>query len=157
MAATVLMVWEEENALPTLLAPRQPVESQQTVKPQLIFVAGPVRSDTGDDPWLIEANEAVMTETSLRLFRAGHVPVMVEWLALPLMEHAGSGRMGDSVFNEIFRPLACRLIEKCDGILRAGGPSGSADEMLEIGWDLGKTVYMNLDELTGAPVIPGRA
>lgn len=153
MSALALLVSEEDVAVPALWAAPQPVKPQQSVKPQLIFVVGPFPSDTSDDPWLIEANEAVMTETSLRLFRAGHVPVMGEWLAFPLMEHAGSGRMGDSVFNEIFHPIACRLIEKCDGILRVGGPSTSADEMLEMAWDLGKTVYLNLDELTN----PGTA
>jgi len=30
-----------------------------------------------------------MTEVSLQLFRAGHLPVMGEWVALPLIEHSG--------------------------------------------------------------------
>jgi hypothetical protein len=119
---------------------------------QLIFVAGPLRSGTNDDPWLIEANEAVMTEAALRLFRAGHMPVMGEWFAFPLMEHAGAGRMGDSVFNEIIHPIARRLIEKCDAILRVGGSCDIADELLEIAWDLGKAIYFDLDEVP--PVSP---
>jgi hypothetical protein len=62
--------------------------------PQMILVAGPYRSGTNDDPALIAKNVAAMTETSLLLFRAGHLPVMGEWYALPLIEHAGSTGIG---------------------------------------------------------------
>jgi hypothetical protein len=61
---------------------------------QMILVAGPYRSGTNDDPLLIAKNVAAMTEASLRLFRAGHLPVMGEWFALPLIEHAGSKGIG---------------------------------------------------------------
>jgi len=72
------------------------------INPLMILVAGPYRSGTGDDPALIANNVAAMTDASLRLFRAGHLPVMGEWYALPLIEHAGSAGIGDPVFNEIF-------------------------------------------------------
>jgi hypothetical protein len=42
----------------------------------MILVAGPNRSGTGDDPVRIAENVAAMTDASLRLFRAGHLPVM---------------------------------------------------------------------------------
>jgi len=60
------------------------------VKPQMILVAGPYRSGTDDDPALIAKNVEAMTEAALLLFRAGHLPVMGEWFALPLIQHAGS-------------------------------------------------------------------
>ena len=41
----------------------------------MILVAGPYRSGTNDDPALIEANVAAMTEAALGLFRLGHLPV----------------------------------------------------------------------------------
>ncbi len=94
-----------------------------TINPQMILVAGPYRSGTNDDPALIAKNVEAMTETSLRLFRMGHLPVMGEWYALPLIEHAGSTGIGDAVFNEIFHPISRRLVAKCDGCLRIGGPS----------------------------------
>ncbi len=68
----------------------------------MILIAGPYRSGTNDDPTLIAANVRAMTEMSLRVFRAGHLPVMGEWFALPLIELAGSKRIGDEIFNEIF-------------------------------------------------------
>ena len=62
--------------------------------PLQILVAGPYRSGTGDDPAKIKANVDAMTEMALRLFRAGHLPVLGEWYALPLIEFAGSAKTG---------------------------------------------------------------
>ena len=120
------------------------------MNPLMILVAGPYRSGTNDDPTLIARNVAAMTEASLRLFRAGHLPVMGEWYAIPLMEHAGSKRVGDEVFNEIFHPIARRLVVKCDGCLRIGGASAGADEMVALARQHGKPVYYSLSEVPGA-------
>ncbi|WP_211840922.1 hypothetical protein [Pseudoxanthomonas sacheonensis] len=120
------------------------------MKPQMILVAGPYRSGTNDDPLLIAKNVEAMTEASLRLFRAGHLPVMGEWYALPLIEHAGSTGVGDPVFNEIFHPVSRRVVAKCDGCLRIGGPSAGADEMVELARRHGKTVYFSLEEIPDA-------
>jgi len=110
----------------------------------MILVAGPYRSLTNDDPSLIAKNVAAMTEASLQLFRAGHLPVMGEWYALPLIEHAGSTGIGDAVFDEIFHPIARRLVAKCDGCLRIGGASKGADEMVALARHHGKAVYYSL-------------
>jgi hypothetical protein len=120
------------------------------VRPLLILVAGPYRSGTNDDPALIAKNVAAMTEASLELFRAGHLPVMGEWLALPLIEHAGSRGIGDPVFNEIFHPISRRLIAKCDGCLRMGGPSVGADEMVSLARQHGAAIYFSLAEIPRA-------
>ena len=117
------------------------------MQPQLILVAGPYRSGTNDDPERIAANVRAMTEVSLQLFRAGHLPVMGEWFALPLIEHAGSQGIGDPVFNEIFHPISRRLVARCDACLRIGGPSAGADEMVALSKSLGKTVYYALADV----------
>lgn len=116
----------------------------------MILVAGPYRSGTNDDPALIARNVAAMTDMALRLFRAGHLPVLGEWYALPLIEHAGSMHTGDAVFNEIFHPIAWRLVAKCDGCLRIGGPSAGADEMVALARQNGKAVYFAIEEIPGA-------
>ena len=118
--------------------------------PQMILVAGPYRSGTNDDPARIAANVAAMTQASLQLFRAGHLPVMGEWFALPLIEHAGSTGIGDAVFNEIFHPVSRRLIAKCDGCLRIGGASAGADEMVALARQYGKAVYYSADDIPNA-------
>ena len=92
-----------------------------------------------------------MTEVSLRLFRAGHLPVMGEWFALPIVEHMGSVSIGDPVFNEIFHPIARRLVGKCDGVLRIGGASTGADEMVALARQHGIAVYLSLEEIPDAP------
>jgi hypothetical protein len=116
----------------------------------MILVAGPYRSGTGDDPAPIARNVAAMTETSLLLFRMGHLPAMGEWYALPLIEHAGSAGMGDATFNEIFHPISRRLVAKCDACLRIGGASVGADEMVALAKQHGKAVYYSIDEIPRA-------
>jgi hypothetical protein len=116
-------------------------------KPLMILVAGPYRSGTNDDPKLIEKNVRAMSETALAIYHKGHLPVLGEWFALPLIETAGSKEMGDDIWNELFHPVAIRLISKCDVILRIGGASGGADEMVRIGREKGKAVFFNIDEI----------
>jgi hypothetical protein len=107
----------------------------------MILIAGPYRSGTNDDPFLIKRNVQEMESYALPLFRAGHIPVLGEWLALPLVELAGSRQIGDRAFNEVFHPIATRLLEKCDAVLRVGGPSTGADEMVRVGRSLGLKIY----------------
>jgi hypothetical protein len=116
----------------------------------MILVAGPYRSGTNDDPALIQKNVDAMTDASLALFRAGHLPVLGEWFALPLIEHAGSTRVGDEIFTEIFHPISRRVVAKCDGVLRIGGASVGADEMVEIGRRHGAAIYRSLSEIPAA-------
>jgi hypothetical protein len=118
--------------------------------PQMILVAGPYRSGTNDDPVLIAKNVEAMTDASLALFRAGHLPVMGEWFALPLIEHAGSTRIGDAAFTEIFHPISRRLVAKCDAVLRIGGASVGADEMVALGKAHGKAIYFSLGDVPTA-------
>lgn len=123
-----------------------------STKSLMILVAGPYRSGTNDNPDLIAANVKAMTDTALELYRLGHLPVLGEWYALPLLEAAGSKQIGDAVFNEIFHPVAIRLIDHCDAVLRIGGKSQGADEMINTGKARGKTVYFSLGEI---PVAEG--
>ncbi|MDJ0344132.1 DUF4406 domain-containing protein [Streptomyces sp. H10-C2] len=119
-------------------------------RPLMILVAGPYRSGTGDDPARLAAHVRAMNETALRLFRAGHLAVTGEALALPLLEVAGSTRPGDAAFDEIFHPIAERLLDRCDAVLRIGGPSSGADLMAEQARAAGKDVYATLDEIPAA-------
>jgi len=113
----------------------------------LILVAGPVRGGTGDDPELIERNIAAMNETALVLYRLGHLPVVGEWMSFPLIETAGSTRIGDEAYEEIQHPLAQRLLARCDACLRIGGPSAGADLMVETARQLGKPIWFSTDEV----------
>jgi hypothetical protein len=113
----------------------------------MILIAGPYRSGTNDDPQLIAQNVENMAQTALFVYKMGHLPVLGEWIALPLIETAGSERVGDSIFNEIFHPSAIRLISHCDAVLRIGGVSQGADEMVKVGLEKGKKIFYNLGEI----------
>lgn len=115
----------------------------------MILIAGPYRSGTGDDPAKMHANVQVMEAYALPLFRAGHIPVLGEWFALPLTQLAGSTQVGDNAFNEIFHPIAERLLSRCDAVLRVGGPSAGADEMVRIGRELGHQIFYRLEDIPG--------
>jgi hypothetical protein len=116
---------------------------------QMILIAGPYRSGTGDDPDKMHANVRRMEAYALPLFRAGHIPVLGEWFALPLLALAGSQRVGDDVFNEIFHPIAERLLQHCDAVLRVGGPSQGADLMVRVADQRGLGVYRRLSDVPG--------
>jgi hypothetical protein len=116
-------------------------------KSLLILVAGPYRSGTNDIPELIEANVKAMTDTALELYKMGHMPVLGEWFALPLIEAAGSKEVGDEIFNEIFHPIAVKLIDHCDAVLRIGGASSGADEMVNSGIAKGKIIFLDKSKI----------
>jgi hypothetical protein len=118
-------------------------------KPLMILIAGPYRSGTNDDSIKLAANVKAMESFALPLFRAGHIPIVGEWLALPLVELAGSQTIGDDAFVEVFHPIADRLVRRCDAVLRVGGASAGADEMVRTARAHGVTVFTRLDEIPG--------
>ena len=122
--------------------------------PLMILIAGPYRSGTGDDPAKLAANVRAMEDYALPLFRAGHVPIVGEWLALPLVALAGSTRVGDAAFDEIFHPIAERLLAHCDAVLRVGGASQGADLMVRTARSRGLAVYHALHEVPGCESAP---
>jgi hypothetical protein len=113
----------------------------------MILVAGPYRSGTGDDPAKLRANVDAMNDAAVLLFRAGHLPVTGEALALPLIERVGSAGVGDPVFDEIFHPISSRLLARCDAVLRIGGPSAGADAMVAQARAEGKAISADLTEV----------
>ena len=116
-------------------------------KSLMILVAGPYRSGTNDDPQLIAANVRAMTDAALEIYKVGHLPVLGEWFALPLIEAAGSKKIGDDIFNKIFHPVAVRLVDHCDAVLRIGGTSSGADEMVNTGKAKEKIIFHSLTEI----------
>lgn len=116
----------------------------------LILIAGPYRSGTNDDPRLMKQNLDKLESMALPLFRKGHVPMIGEWVALPLIQLAGSAKPGDAAWEEIQYPVAHRLLEKCDGVLRIEGASKGADEDVRVAKEKGLKVYYNVDDVPEA-------
>lgn len=116
----------------------------------LILIAGPYRSGTNNDPKLIKRNMDNLESVALPIFRKGHIPMIGEWVANPLIELAGSKEVGDDVFNEIQYPTAHRLLTKCDAVLRIEGDSKGADQDVKIAKELGLKVYRDIEEIPDA-------
>jgi hypothetical protein len=119
----------------------------------LILIAGPYRSGTGDDPALMSANLARLEEAAWPLFRAGHVPMIGEWVALPVLRSAGAG-IGDPLAEQVLYPTAERLLARCDAVLRLPGASVGADQDVAIARDRGLPVWSRVEDVpgVGAPV-----
>ncbi|WFU48393.1 DUF4406 domain-containing protein [Sinorhizobium terangae] len=115
----------------------------------LILIAGPYRSGTGDDPAKMAENLERLEEPSYALFKAGHVPMIGEWVALPVWHAAGGSRVGDDLYEEIFHPVAHRLLALCDAVLRLPGESKGADNDVRIARERGIPVYYRLEDVPG--------
>jgi len=119
-------------------------------KPLIILIAGPYRSGTNDDPALIAKNLNRLESFALPIYEAGHIPMIGEWVALPIIKQAGSGSLGDSIAQQYLYPVASRLLERCDAVLRIEGQSKGADEDVRLARQRGLPVYTRVAEI---PVI----
>ncbi|HSN08961.1 MAG TPA: DUF4406 domain-containing protein, partial [Hanamia sp.] len=120
------------------------------IRIMMILIAGPYRGGTNDDPVLIKKNLDRLESVALPLFRKGHIPIIGEWVALPLMHLAGSIKIGDALWDEIQYPVAHRLLEKCDAVLRLEGASKGADNDVRIAKERGLKIYYKLDDVPDA-------
>lgn len=116
-------------------------------KRMLILIAGPYRSGTGDDPQKMAENLRRLEEASWPIFQAGHIPMIGEWVALPIWNVAGGKQVGDTLYDQILHPTAGRLIERCDAILRLEGESKGADNDVRLAKQRGIPVYYSMDEV----------
>lgn len=106
-----------------------------------IMVSGPYTTGaaTTEDR---AANLRAMNLAAYELLRRGHVPVIGVNLALPLIWAAGAER-----FDEIMMPLSLAAAERCDAVLRIGGPSRGADREVEAIRARGGRVYHSLEDI----------
>lgn len=118
-------------------------------KPQklMILIAGPYRTGTNDEPTKIENNLLSMELAAMEVFNIGHLPVIGEWFALPLIKKAGSTELGDDIFNKIFHPISEDILGKCDAVYRVGGYSVGAELMLAKGKEMGKLIFSSINDI----------
>ncbi|MFF2493463.1 DUF4406 domain-containing protein [Agromyces sp. NPDC058064] len=119
-------------------------------KPMMILIAGPYASGTGGDPELMAQNLQRLEEAAWPIFRAGHVPMIGEWVALPVLSSAGATGPSDPLAAEVMYPTAERLLQHCDAVLRLPGESRGADQDVAIARGRGIPVYHSLDEVPAA-------
>jgi hypothetical protein len=116
----------------------------------MILIAGPYASGTGGDPELMARNLKRLEEAAWPLFEAGHVPMIGEWVALPVLESAGASGPSDPLAEQVMYPTAQRLLQHCDGVLRLPGTSRGADQDVAIARERGIPVWFSLDEVPRA-------
>lgn len=117
--------------------------------PKMILIAGPYRSGTGDDPDKMAANLRTLESVSYALFGAGYVPMIGEWVALPIWRSAGGRDVGDALYDEILHPTAHRLLQLCSAVLRLHGESKGADQDVRLARERGLPVYHRLEDVPG--------
>ena len=115
----------------------------------MILIAGPYRSGTGDDPERMAANLRRLEEAAWPLFAAGHVPMIGEWVALPVLSSAGAAGPLDPLAEQVMYPTAQRLLEHCDAVLRLPGASTGADQDVAIARQRGLPVYTDIRQVPG--------
>ena len=119
------------------------------MEPLLILIAGPYRSGTGDDPALLDRNLRRLEEAAWPIFRSGHVPMIGEWVALPVLSSAGAQGITDPLAEKVMYPTAHRLLQHCDAVLRLPGESTGADLDVAIARERGIPVYTRLEDIPG--------
>ncbi|MEY9861700.1 hypothetical protein ABH935_007343 [Catenulispora sp. GAS73] len=119
-------------------------------KPLLILIAGPYASGTNGDPQLMARNLKRLETAAWPIFQAGHVPMIGEWVALPVLESAGASGPNDPLAQQVMYPTAQRLLAHCDAVLRLPGESRGADQDVAIARERGIPVYTSLDEIPRA-------
>ena len=112
----------------------------------LILIAGPYKSGTGGDPVAMAANLRRLEQAAWPIFEAGHVPMIGEWVALPVLAAAGS-TVHDELAERVLYPTAQRLLQHCDAVLRLPGDSVGADQDVAIARRRGLPVFFDVAEI----------
>ena len=120
-----------------------------TITPQIILIAGPYRSGTSDDPALMQRNLERLQEAAWPIFAAGHIPMIGEWVALPVLASAGASGPLDPMAAQVMYPTAQRLLQHCSAVLRLPGESTGADQDVAIAHERGLPVYYRIEDVPG--------
>jgi hypothetical protein len=113
----------------------------------LVMVAGPYTSG-GADAAKRADNLRALNRAALAVFERGHIPVVGVSHALPLAEQSGVEDVAE------LRPTTLELTDRCDAVLRIGGPSEGADAEVARFRAAGKPVYTSLEDLPGSSPEP---
>jgi hypothetical protein len=124
-----------------------PHSSLSNVQPLLVLICGPYLSGTQGDPALIAANRERLESWALPIYERGHLPLVGEWMALPIIHAAGGRAPGDAIFSAYQYPVAHRLLARCDAVLRIPGESRGADLDVARAHELGLAVFTDIEQL----------
>jgi hypothetical protein len=115
--------------------------------PLLILIAGPYFSGTNGDQGKIAANRARLESYAQPIYARGHIPLISEWIYLPIIHASGEIAPDDATFTQNQYLVAQRLLRRCDAVLRISGASRGADGDVAFATTLGLTIYHQIDEI----------
>jgi hypothetical protein len=104
-------------------------------------------SGTNGDEAAIAKNLKAMEDCALQIFEKGHIAVVGEWLAWPVIRQAGGDSHASEQFTKYQYPVAHRLLEKCDAVLRIPGESRGADLEMAKAKEMGKIIFTSIDDI----------
>jgi len=130
---------------PTPTAPRATHPTPD--RPLLVLIAGPYRSGSDDDPDRMAANLTRLEQAAWPVFERGHVPMIGEWVALPVLSSAGADGPLHPLAEQVMYPTAERLLAHCDAVLRLPGASRGADQDVAIARDRGLPVWTDVADV----------
>ena len=113
----------------------------------MILISGPYMSGTNGEEDAITKNLKAMEDYALPIFKKGHIAVVGEWLAWPVIRQAGGDSHSSEQFSEFQYPVAHRLLEKCDAVLRIPGESRGADLEMGKAKEMGKIIFNSVEEI----------
>ena len=117
------------------------------MKAMLILISGPYLSGTDGDPDKIAKNLAAMEAMALPIFERGHLALVGEWLAWPVIRAAGGTNHHDGIFKQYQYPVAHRLLSRCDAVFRIPGASNGADLECAKAREMGLPIFTTLDQI----------
>jgi hypothetical protein len=102
---------------------------------------------TDGDEGRIMQNLARMEAMALPVYERGHLAIVAEWLSWPVIRSAGGVDHASPQFSAYQYPLAHRLLDMCDAVLRIPGESRGADQECDLARSMGMAVYTSLEDL----------
>jgi len=106
-----------------------------------IMIAGPYTAGSTDkEQW--KQNHQLLNEYAYQVHLKGHVPVIGVNVALPIIETVGADK-----FEELMMPISLAMAERCDAVLRIGGPSRGADQEVEVFEKKNLPIYWSIEEV----------
>jgi hypothetical protein len=84
------------------------------------------------------------------------VPVIGEWVALPVLRAAGATGPTDPLAAEVLYPTAERLLAHVDAVLRLPGASTGADQDVALARERGIPVYTAVEEIPDRSAVVAR-
>lgn len=113
-----------------------------------VLIANSFGAGAGDEPEAIVANMRRLEEKAGPLFRCGHVPLIVEWVAMPIWRMEGGRTLGDGRYEEIFEEARTQLVQACEAVLRVRVKDPTSAEA-DFGKQWGRPVYNSIGDVPG--------